>query len=183
MAAVSLLVVVISVYAVQQGRRKGATGAVIEEPVKEPRVEIGPNKFVGYSPTGEVIFQAEMTRGEYDRSSGAARLWGVKCQIMEREQQLIAVEAERLDFFFQEDRAVFEGQVRACSEKEGVEVTCEDLHWDVKAKTLYSDKPAKFRRGATIMEGNRLEADVGLKKVSLYDGAKFSGEFKAGKKR
>lgn len=168
----------ISLFALLQGRgRQGIE--VREEGLRgRPRAEIGKNKVVVYSPTGEAMLEAEMKRGEYDKENEIARLWGVRCQLMDEGQPVSGVEAERLEFLLKENRALFGGAVRAWSEKEGVEIECEDLFWEVGEKRLHSDRPAKFQRGKMTMEGNRLEADLGLRRVGLYDGAKFLAELR-----
>lgn len=148
------------------------------QPSGEARVEIGTNRLVAYSPTGEMVFQAEMQRAEYDKRGEVATLWGVNCSLMENGRPVTAVEAERLQFFLRENRGLFGGTVRMWSEAQKTEIKCQDVSWEVEEKRVWSDRPAEFKRGNLRMEGNRLEADIALRKVSLYDGARFETQLK-----
>jgi len=168
----------VSIFVVMRGRGGERGMEVGPGPGTGPRLEIGPNRLVGYSPSGEVLFEAQMEGGEYDKEHESARLWGVKCSMMEQGAAVSAVESDRMDFFLKQNKALFGGAVRVWSEKQGVEIRCEDLAWDIGQKVLHSDKPAQFQWREVKMQGNRVDADLTLRRVSLYDGARLVAEVK-----
>ena len=134
------------------------------------RISLKGTTLTGSDAKGNIVWRAEADTADWDEEAETAFLAGVECTFLEAGQPVSRYAAGKMTAHFSEARRRlhFSGNVRAESmvSPATAEFRQATYLWD--EKRLTDARPVLLTRGATKITGDRLEADIGLRRVQVY---------------
>lgn len=135
------------------------------------RVEVG--EIVIADPAGKRLWRASAQSIDWDYDKQQAVLHGVKCVFTENDKPTLEAQAPLVKADIKRREVVLEDGVTARSLITRTSLRADRMEWKAKDKEVYATGNVKYARGDFVITGERLRADLALKRARLVGGVQM----------
>ena len=135
--------------------------------------EVKGGEIVVASPEGARLWRASAATIEWDYDKQQAVLHDVNCVFSEKDKPTLEAQAPLVKADIKRREVVLEGGVTARSLITRTSLRADRMEWKAKDKEVYATGNVKYARGDFVITGERLRADLALKRARLVGGVQM----------